>query len=578
MKRILNALLVIALCLAELPAFSADDTPSQSASCITSILGGLTQHQLIDDLQRTPDEIYLEMRKRAIAAKAKGEKTFLFPEMAPTLRNFVSDAKRRLAEGLDANRKRVFQDLENEAESLLARNVPYHDSVRFGFRYIRAVDDIFREMHPRMKSRYNEKLAIHQVEPLLDSMPDVFIYQTFEPVDKRFFLKSRAAPVYIVGVDLRGARHGEPMPYADGRNRTPAEFAYHDVVHASTTARQDLKIFANKSKERENLVHQHAEVGRFLDKLLDVIYLRNKDLGDAVQEVLFEIHHERGFSYELANLLPQFETPFWTDVILRKYVGGFHDGSDVNEKLFPLIEQARKELLLNLRSLAETRNLAELSRKKEVLNLQINPQLDYHSGTVSRVNLDAHQKMLVNFNAGQGSLSKVQLPLHDVSLAQFDPIKPSPFTKEIVAHLEELMWAHDHHIPVSIRGYPAYPDVEVKKQIESLYIDGHGEMKVRLEGGAELSINQAHLTSSMPKSSSNLKLDPEVIIKIEKLLNFQVTGMKVPFTLSKPVQRLKGKIKFVTQSPPGTRIVEIETDNGMRLKAPLSQVTLEKSE
>lgn len=192
-----------------------------------------------------------------------------------------------------------------------------------------------------------------------DSPIDVFIIPSFAPLDIAFFVKTRVAPIHVMGlIDF-------PFLFADGYKHTVHEFALHDLKHAWDMELFRIKSIAEKNQNPQDNLKEQERIANYIFSRVE--QLPNKTMQDCLEFLLFELVHEEGHSYNLKDLKEGLEEPsiycndFLARLTTQKLNSTFFGPSETikyrdmtpffqqgKKLLLEFINDAQKELNLNL--------------------------------------------------------------------------------------------------------------------------------------------------------------------------------------------------------------------------------------
>lgn len=395
------------------------------------------EKEIIKTMQNDPAKLFTEIRKQAKKDFKDGQ--FDYPIFEPTLRLIIDDMNTRVKEPLKEEDKKMLQQLIQKGEQLLQAGVPYKDSMRFTFKYTTAMDTIFLRLHPELGGTFHRTNAEHVLEKALARGPDVLLLPSFQSVGFTFFNASRAAPLHVIGLHPSGLREGEEVPFADGYDMMPSEFAWHDVGHIEYMADKDFEYIDTTFKPIERVV-QEWDFTRKRVRAFHNTQKPNKNLFDATTLLLFEILHERGFQYSLSVLKAQLDTPKWTEILQRKLQNGYYKRFHwVNMNLFPELENARKNLLefiVKARAQDQKNHIAALFANDLAVRITHFPNIEYGKGMFGGIEIDDKETRLKSLLPD----GKVQYPfVEHLVLAQINPTQATPFSHEAMKDINAVL-------------------------------------------------------------------------------------------------------------------------------------------
>jgi hypothetical protein len=336
----------------------------------------------VQALDREPLAVYARIHHRAQEAARRGESSFPFPELAPTVQRMRGQLRRMLRstrEPLPSSEVESLLALEARAEALLTSGTPYPELLRFTVDFVEQLERRARAHRPGLAELFVPKCR-EELEPLLHLWPEVLAFPTFSALDRRFFWRTRSVPIHALGLITRPR-------YTDGQECSPAEYFFHDVDHVRFLVREELlargidipdvyrsaDTYAPAStfdpvrrRHRTLLDIAHgavksrgleaperlAERGR-LAQALDarLAHLRGADpsLGDAASWLLFEIIHEKGFPMGGPALREQLARDSHPTKLRSKFAAGFYGEGAVPVSVAQRLDEARDWLQRQVR-------------------------------------------------------------------------------------------------------------------------------------------------------------------------------------------------------------------------------------
>jgi len=459
-------------------------------------------------LKADPQRVYRKILNRANNAKIKGRSTFSFPEARPVLLRMLGAIDKRI------DSDPAFQELKTEGERLLKKNIPYHAYIQYALKFTKAFDQVTRREHPEYTSHYNEGLAVHLYQPLIDRAPDAILWPSFASVDELFFIQARQVPVYFIQLDTG-------LGFADGYVLPPLEDLMHDVGHTQ------YKDMAEKRAGTRNL-HTRGRNTVVLLNELSTIKKSDTSLHDAERLILFEIFHERGYTVDLPVIRAQLETAKWTGVIERKLESGYYGKHSKTSPAFSRLTEGRERLLKLVQELTAKEVFHRIkrlqARGEETINVSYTPALESHFGQAKHIEFLGPGLLEVRFDENG---KEVTCPsIRDISLAQIDAIQNSPLTPTFTKEIEQALLEKEQGLVLNI-----YFDVT--------------DTTIRVVKNPVLkNLN----VTTLRKVDVSPKLDPLEVFKINQLLNLNQKGQEANFTLMKPVVNFEGRVTELTKT------------------------------
>ncbi len=324
--------------------------------------------------ERDPLALYARLHGRAVRAARRRERTFLFPEQAPTVERLGWELRRlrlRTPEPPPEETEHLLA-LEAHAREVLARGTPYHALLRLTVDCLEALERRVRARHAGLADVFAPRCR-EELEYLLHLWPDVLAFPTFSDLTARYFRRTRPVPLHALGL-ISAPR------YADGQWCSPAEFFFHDVDHVRFLVREDLLALgvdtpdpyrpaqasapastydSRRGRHRTVLDLAVARVGRLaeparvearwalarrVEARLARLHATDPLLGEAAGMLLFELVHEKGLPLEARVLREQLALPSHPAKLAAKLAVGFYGPEAVADGVAPRLEQAREWL------------------------------------------------------------------------------------------------------------------------------------------------------------------------------------------------------------------------------------------
>jgi hypothetical protein len=480
----------------------------------------------LQKFQADPEEVYEKIQARAKKAFDAGESTFSFYEMQPVLAKILKAIDKNLAGDLTPARRDRFLKLKDTGERLKKEKVPYHPFIRYLFEFLHLVDEIYREAFPQYdKEKFHEKLAKHELEKALEEWPDAIIFFSFQPVNTKYFLDTRTAPLHLVGGTLTHL-------FADGFPLTPTEFGYHDVGHFSYMIMRDKALRARKGPgwDEKRARKKWKQNKRYYNAKELELYKTDPVLAHAANLVRFEVIHERGYQYDLASLKSQFESSRWATVVLEKLQNGFWAQPPITIEQAARLDEARLWLL----KITEEKIKAEAAR--HLLGYAPHSRVEFYyqpsvlpsRGVVHHIEISNRgaQAYLYLEDHDQG----YHVSVYDVTLAQVKKSPFSPFTIEFVEKMNELLMRDQALLStgelVTVNKVIIKDDVSVKVEVD-----------VPLRGTRLVSIEDCTPTGQRKRPAP--AMDAVVLFKIEQILWLAQNKQFAKFNLIPGVEKIE---------------------------------------
>lgn len=411
---------------------------------------------LIGSIKDNAANVFLKTRSNMLQAKI-GKDDFKFPIFEVVLKRLLVQLPLKFPYEATDPQHEICKLLQ-KGDELKQQSIPYKATMNYVLKYLTVMDKYFLQRHPHLTSSFHYDNAAHAYPKLLSLAPNVILLPSFIPVDMSYFLNSRQAPMHLMGIDLSGITHDKSTPYADGFAMKPSEFIWHDAGHIEYMVAADLAYLTSTFKPIERVVHEWQITSRRLSQYLQRLK-SNKNLYDATEIILFEILHERGFSYSLSVLKAQLDTPKWTEILKRKFLKGYYENiPQMNLALFEVLESAREDLLEFVKScrISDQRQyIKNLHAQSAPVRITHQAPVKYGKGYLKhiRIHKDKNYACLLD-----DKNEEIIIPVSSLILTQIDPIKPSPFdcqTKKKINTLtqhELLLKESINHIEVTHDG------------------------------------------------------------------------------------------------------------------------------
>jgi hypothetical protein len=494
--------------------------------------------EMLNAVAEEPAQIFLETRDRMRQARVNGS-DFSYTIFEPVLKRMMIDLAIRMHEKVDEDELRGLRFLIAEGHELLAKGVPYKATMRFSFKYLYALDHFFLKLHPKLTGKFHRTNAEHMLEKILEKAPDIVMYPSFKPVGTMFFAKTRGVPFHIVGLHPEGCRPGESVPFADGYEMMPSEFAWHDIGHIEFMMMRDFQYLqgAGLGKPLEVVIEQWDLTRRHIVGFWNS-FKSDKDMHDAIGLILFEILHERGYQYSYSLLKNQLDTPKWVEILLRKLNNGYYSRfPKMNMKQFDVLEPARLALLKYVdesRRAWQKRYAEAIDAKDLTVKVTHYPKIDYTRGHLERIEIHRNGETTVFTKSDDGVQHSP--PIDNLTLAQVSPSKTSTLTPEVVAKINNLL---------ALNRSVVMPDDHRYIDVKSIIITP--DKKIFVKGIVEASGKTVELPLSevpdVPVAHHEQVLDRHVF-QLNQVLGNEERKKPLSFTLYKPVNTVFGRLRF----------------------------------
>lgn len=324
--------------------------------------------------EREPLALYACLHRRATEAARRRERTFLFPELAPTVERLERELRRLRSNFPEVQPEETehLLSLEARARELRERGTPYHGLLRLTVDWLEIVERRVRAGHSGLAHVFAPRCR-EELEYLLHLWPDVLAFPTFSELTVRYFRRTRPVPLHALGL-IAAPR------YADGQWCSPADFFFHDVDHVRFLVREDLlalgvdtpdpyrssdayapaptfdpwrgrhRTVLDRAVGRVDCISEPARVearwtlARRVDARLEHLRAADPLLGEAAGMLLFELVHEKGFPLEARVLREQLALSSHASKLAAKLGADFYGPGAVAEGVPARLEQAREWL------------------------------------------------------------------------------------------------------------------------------------------------------------------------------------------------------------------------------------------
>lgn len=535
-------------------------------SSATSLIGRVQKNNdsswiPLDDIAHRELDTVLEQKEKSLIASIQKHPIDAFRAMRKLPRNHDGDLLYAPFEPVFKRlilhmRPHVKDSCFQEALQLLNAGIPYKQTIRFVFKCLESVDTLFLKHHPHLTSSFHRDNAYRALEPLLKKSgggrhgPDLLLFPTFQEVNIPFFLKTRSVPIHIVGLNLNGLKPNEIPPFADGFPMSPAEFAWHDIGHIEFMADHDFKYLDQSFKPIERVTEEWDLTRRRLMRFLDS-QKSDPNLYSAIELILFEILHERGYQYSLSVLRAQLDIPKWVEILERKKENNYFEHfNEINYSLFRELENARLALLnfIEQTRVKDQRNLL-IALHADELSVRIThyPPVTYGRGMCEGIVLDGSSEAYVYLRDSSDHITSVKAS--GLILAQISPTKETPFDPITCNQIETVL-----HLKALGR-----------HQIQHIYITPFKEIYVQLTNG-----NRQPLANFISNVPSFQKYYRRQYFELEQVLGSAERNTPISYTTQNPAKVYLSPIKYDLNSP---NIVVI--DDPIEHTLPISQILID---
>lgn len=327
------------------------------------------ENQFFEAWEKSPADLYFTLSERKkVASQNKLE--FEMPEMSITIDKIRSDINFRLSEpneyqALNNVERKKLSFYSQQFKILLDNHVPYKQTIKVVYSYLEFMDAIFKRLDPQLPKSIAKLLTENEFSNL-HSASNAFIFFSFRPIDIEFFVKTRSAPIYIIGL-LEYPSFQNPQKSkvkVDGFETEIGGFSHHDAEHARTDYRLDLKML-DEELSVENALLKWNKTKNILLSKLKALQTSNPELAQAVIILLFEMLHERGLQYDPAYLKPYLNSEVYLQTTKDKWNSQFWDPLPGKPEIMHIFSDAHhwlnnqiSEILVkqNLESLNNTQN------------------------------------------------------------------------------------------------------------------------------------------------------------------------------------------------------------------------------
>ncbi len=518
----------------------------------------------IKELQNNPRKVFNEIHKIARKAKSDGKSTFEFVQMMPVVDKLLREINFRLSQNYSDDFKTRFSDFKNRYEEIKARNIPYHEFNRTSFAFMELLNEIDEIYQPELKGRFHQTNSKADVELVLAKWPDELLFWTFEFVTNEFFYETRPVGLRLIG-GLRRNKWGDGFPLV------PGEFSYHDLGHAVFMIMMDDRLKAEEDYS-PGITEQEWDKNRdFLKAKLGELAKKDLEVAKAAATLLFEVLHERGFQYDLAQLKAQFETPRWVDVVKRKLATQFWEGDPLEIANPDLLESGRQFLLNALYDRIEVKAVADLTTREGEIEVIYRKPAEYYRGNASVVEIYDLNDIRVDVNLPEHKKT-MSVSLETLSLALIPPeenIRKTTLSPENMKQLELLLWAKKNFVR---RWRVQDKTLELGHIARFTIRDGRIEAQFQSDSSPNVIIkNIKDVKPDIEPTESPTELGRYNTFKIGQVIYLQNSKQQVSYSLLTPPEYYKGKVQRIRNVLSHRRMVDFvaSNDNSTLLSIPL---------
>lgn len=514
-------------------------------------------------LKRMSDDpvgLYFELRTKALGEmKQTGKNDFSFAPFRPILERITLDLTSRKSRKFGDKYSAEMDLVIKKANQLLKNGDPlYKESIRLiMLDYLPLLDKILSERHPELyKNEYHQSHSKVLLEKFLARSPDLLLHFSFEGTPNDFFLKTRAVPFQLIGINLKGLDDRTKTPFADNFAMKNSEFSWHDFGHVNFMSFRDLDYIAFSGKPIERIIAEWDVTRRRMEEVYVDANKHDKDLSDAMQMLLMELMHERGYQYSLTVLKTEFDTNKWVDVILRKRQFNFFSHFPHNEKLFDRLTEARVELLKAVEKFREEDQIQwyKVLRADQVPSLIIHtPSLRYASGKLEQIEIKSVSEIDVQGRSQDGKIHNTDIL--EVISAQVNPTKESPFNPQVISKIETLLWMKESQ----------------DTDISSIIVRSDKSIFVKYKNGSIKPLSEVRvqrILKKIPQLTVNTGIFP-----MEQVLGAFERGEGMSYTLRDPVRKYVGTVNLIKNKE--NYNVIIKTTDGNSIQLPLIEVRID---
>ncbi len=508
-------------------------------------------------LKRLTDDpvwTYFELRNEARLHLAHGHDDFPFTLFKTILEKIILDLQNRKNDAWQTQ----INDVLAEAKKLNSNGPPFRATHRFiMLKYLPLMDRLFCELHPEYKD-----LNFHRTnaEPLLEKAlalaPDLLPIYTFEPLMFDFFLRTRTIPMPALGISLTGLAAGEPPPFADRFAMKTSEFTWHDWGHLEGMARRDLKHIQHSGKPAERVIAEWDVTKSRILTYRNTYKEKNRDLYDAMDLILMEFLHERGFQYSLTVLKNELDTPKWLEIILRKKERGFFDSFRHNIQAFTQLESARQHLLEAIEKFRIEDQLQWCrTLRADLVPVKIThtPALQYDKGSLVSIELNG-MRAICTLRNNEGV--HLTASFDDLVLAQVDPVQESLWTKELIRQVRAALGGD-----------------RLKSNVQAIVLKPQRKLTALLTDGSPVPLEQ--ITLSDLGEYPNILPSIE-IFEIEQVLGASERGELISFTIPSEIKIYSGRVSKLDHVANSKTKAEIrQLSNQGTIELPLVEIRID---
>lgn len=413
--------------------------------------------QFVHDLQQDPVGQFLAFQKN--------EPSLDFARNRPLHLRLLADLNERLLPGSVLEReefkgfRKRFIDLQDRAVGLYQEGLPRGDFSNFVMDYVNLFDDLFCSTDFSLTGKYHQDFSKRLVGEVLNPQGVSQAFFSCEPVDDLYFWDIRPAAIYLQWLVVppsfnvtASSYKGGPVVdrealtrYIDGLELPPKEITCHDIGHSYYMKRQDDWLFETLDETPGALVKDWCRTKDAYKQAWRALCETDPVLGRAVQFLLSEVIHERGYQFYLPILHQQFSSTKWAAMIGFKKGNRYWGDQGITDEEFSRLEEARCWLLTLTDELLIERNTRDLHRfdprRKKIMVRHWQP-LETYKGIPASVEIKGIRDVVVSFNVP--GTSRKSTSLYEVGLVLAPKDQNPRLTPEKIDLIERAVWQMNH--------------------------------------------------------------------------------------------------------------------------------------
>lgn len=303
----------------------------------------ITEEQFFDKWQNNPSELYVELIQRRQVAELHDD-PFQFPEMLATVMKIKNDIENRLSnhnelQSLTNEEINCLEKYSDQFQLIINDHIPYDKTIVTIFSYLEFMDDVFKRLCPTLPNSL-AKMNTERFFSNLSSQKNLFLLFSFRPSDITFFIKSRPAPIYIIGLmDYPSFEKAcEAKVKTDGLMIEIGGFSHHDAEHTRGLWKTDSDL--SRKSNHEKLVVESQMIRNLMTNRIKQLEIKDPDLAQAATILLFELLHERGLQFNLGLLKTYLNIPIYLETTKRKWKTLFWDPLPGKVELYSRFDEA----------------------------------------------------------------------------------------------------------------------------------------------------------------------------------------------------------------------------------------------